>query len=92
VGNGGATSRDPRGGAGIDRHEAVFRFNFAQTAGYEGFVGSKTTVRVINHLRSRAIYHWVRWVSPSSRGLWGGDALLGTETLEHSIELNSSFS
>jgi hypothetical protein len=54
VGNGGG--RDPRGGAGIDRHEAVFRFNLAQTKDHEGFVGSKTTVRVLNHLRSRAMY------------------------------------
>jgi len=48
VGNGGSSLREPRGGAAIDRHEAVFRFNQAQTAGYEGFVGSKTTIRLGN--------------------------------------------
>ena len=60
VANGGASMREPRGGAAIDRHEAVFRFNFAQTAGYEGFVGSKTTVRVGNHETSRAFDEVIR--------------------------------
>jgi len=60
VGSGGASMREPRGGAAIDRHEAVFRFNFAQTAGYEGFVGSKTTVRVGNHETSRAFDEVIR--------------------------------
>ena len=60
VGNGGASIREPRGGAAIDRHEAVFRSNFAQTAGYEGFVGSKTTIRIGNHITTRAFDEVIR--------------------------------
>jgi hypothetical protein len=60
VGSGGASIREPRGGAAIDRHEAVFRFNFAQTAGYEGFVGSKTTIRIGNHITTRAFDEVIR--------------------------------
>lgn len=57
MGNGGATSRDPRAGAAIDRHEAVFRFNFARTWAHEDYVGSKTTVRMINHNAHVAFNH-----------------------------------
>ncbi|KAK3245676.1 hypothetical protein CYMTET_44767, partial [Cymbomonas tetramitiformis] len=39
-----------RHGAAIDEAEAVIRFNAAPTAGFEDFVGSKTTVRFVNRL------------------------------------------
>ena len=35
-------------GAQIDAHDAVFRFNSAYTTGLESYVGSKTTVRLMN--------------------------------------------
>jgi hypothetical protein len=53
VGSGSSGLSDPRGGAAIDRHEAVFRFNRAQTAGYEGYVGSKTTILLGNIITTR---------------------------------------
>jgi hypothetical protein len=53
VGSGSSGLREPRGGAAIDRHEAVFRFNRAQTAGYEGYIGSKTTIRLGNLITTR---------------------------------------
>jgi len=37
-------------GAAIDAHQAVVRFNAAPTAGFEEFVGTKTTVRFVNRL------------------------------------------
>jgi len=39
-----------RRGEEIDKHEAVIRFNAAPTAGFEDYVGSKTTVRFVNRL------------------------------------------
>mmetsp|Transcript_16748 Transcript_16748/g.54764 ORF Transcript_16748/g.54764 Transcript_16748/m.54764 type:complete len:548 (+) Transcript_16748:25-1668(+) len=35
-------------GRAIDQHDAVFRFNSAHTAGMERFVGSRTTLRLVN--------------------------------------------
>ena len=39
----------PRG-AEIDRHEVVIRLNNAPTIGWESVVGSRTSVRVVNHV------------------------------------------
>lgn len=40
---------DPRG-VEIDQHDMVFRLNNAPTAGWESAVGSKTSLRVVNHV------------------------------------------
>jgi hypothetical protein len=47
VGNSGSLLEDQRG-AEIDEHDAVLRFNAAKIAGFEQFVGSKTTIRLLN--------------------------------------------
>ena len=39
-------------GAAIDAHDAVFRANLAVTRGFEGHVGARTTVRVVNPVES----------------------------------------
>mmetsp|Transcript_832 Transcript_832/g.1750 ORF Transcript_832/g.1750 Transcript_832/m.1750 type:complete len:535 (-) Transcript_832:314-1918(-) len=46
VGNAGA-AKAARFGASIDRHAAVIRINQGPTAGYEKFVGSRTTFRLL---------------------------------------------
>ena len=48
VGNAPSILADPRTGAAIDRHEAVFRLNVGDTEAQTRFTGSKTTVRVVN--------------------------------------------
>eukprot|EP00873_Tetraselmis_striata_P002620 jgi/Tetstr1/422884/TSEL_001296.t1 len=52
VGNSG-NLRHAEWGAEIDRHEAVFRFNRAPTAGYEKWVGQRTDFRILNNVQSR---------------------------------------
>jgi len=47
VGNGGSLLLSA-GGAAIDAHEAVIRFNGGITKGFEQYVGTKTTVRLTN--------------------------------------------
>jgi hypothetical protein len=87
VGNGASSLRDPRGGAAIDRHEAVFRFNFAQTAGYEGFVGSNRTIRIGNDVTSKRFLEVILESNLSPRAAlsaqgWDGDEFIqwNTET------------
>lgn len=46
VGNGGIILENPYNGYTIDQHDAVFRINEGPTAGFEKYVGSKTTFRV----------------------------------------------
>mgnify|MGYP002060960252 CR=1 FL=1 len=47
VGSSGALLAD-RAGLSIDENEFVFRFNEAPTIGFEPFVGSKTSLRLLN--------------------------------------------
>eukprot|EP00873_Tetraselmis_striata_P002621 jgi/Tetstr1/422885/TSEL_001297.t1 len=56
VGNSGNLRR-AEWGAEIDRHEAVFRFNRAPTAGYEKWVGRRTDFRILNNAESRIYAH-----------------------------------
>lgn len=51
VGNGGVNLLG-KYGAAIDAHDAVFRFNDGPTDGWEAFVGSKTTYRLVRTPRS----------------------------------------
>ena len=48
VGN-GPLSHDSSRGAEVDSHDAVFRINDAPTAGFERFIGGKTTHRVLSN-------------------------------------------
>ncbi|CAJ1434246.1 unnamed protein product, partial [Effrenium voratum] len=53
VSSGGAHLLRPRRGEEIDAHSAVFRFNDAPAdRRFADFVGSKTTIRVINHFQT----------------------------------------
>ena len=56
VGNAPSILADPRTGAAIDRHEAVFRLNVGDTEAQTRFTGSKTTVRVLN--REHVLIMW----------------------------------
>ena len=47
MGNGAGAAASAHNGAAIDRHEAVFRVNFAPVRGFEQFVGRRTTYRVL---------------------------------------------
>lgn len=59
-------------GAEIDAHDAVFRSNLAVTAGYEKYVGNRTTVRVINPVESLSRARSRRVGGPRQ----GGDATI----------------
>jgi hypothetical protein len=52
VGNAGHMTADRKYGEYIDRHDVVVRFNVLPVKGFEQYVGSKTTLRVVNHRRS----------------------------------------
>lgn len=47
VGNGGVVMEKELGNE-IDNYDVVIRFNHAPTSGYEKYVGSKTTLRLVN--------------------------------------------
>ncbi|QDZ21642.1 sialyltransferase [Chloropicon primus] len=55
VGNGG-NLLETQFGRSIDEADAVIRFNAAVTDGYEEFVGSKTTYRILNRPQSQERY------------------------------------
>lgn len=40
-------------GEEIDEHDAVFRINYPPTENFEEYVGSKTTVELVNHHHAR---------------------------------------
>ncbi|GBG88528.1 hypothetical protein CBR_g47998 [Chara braunii] len=48
VGNGPSVGRSDTNGEAIDRHDAVFRVNFAPKKFFESYVGNKTTYRVLD--------------------------------------------
>eukprot|EP00976_Prorocentrum_cordatum_P093029 1189201-Prorocentrum_minimum.AAC.1 len=52
VGNSGSMLEAERG-QDIDEHDVVFRFNSGITEGYEQFVGTKTTFRILNNPSSQ---------------------------------------
>jgi len=96
VGSGGSSLREPRGGAAIDRHEAVFRFNRAQTAGYEGFVGSKTTIRLGNIRTTRTFLKAIeKSTQPNARAAlseqgWDGDEYIHWPSDKYAATLRSA--
>lgn len=61
VGSSGLLALRPQG-ARIDRHDAVFRMNGAPVRGFEGLVGSRTTVRLVNAPQS------ARWQQEVAQG------------------------
>ncbi|KAK3240041.1 glycosyltransferase 29 protein [Cymbomonas tetramitiformis] len=52
VGNSGQLLR-AEAGAEIDQHDAVFRINYAPTAGFEAHVGNRTTFDIINQQHAK---------------------------------------
>jgi hypothetical protein len=61
-------------GAEIDEHDAVFRINYPPTVNFEEYVGSKTTVELVNHHHARELaqaesYVSRRFVDPSDCAL-----------------------
>ena len=61
-------------GAEIDDHDAVFRINYPPTEKFEEYVGSKTTVDLVNHHHARELaqsetYTSRRFVDPSNCAL-----------------------
>ena len=92
MGSGGSSLREPRGGAAIDRHEAVFRFNRAQTAGYEGFVGSKTTIRLGNIRTTRMFLKAIeKSTQPNARAALSEQGWDGDEYIQWPSEKGSVF-
>ena len=58
-------------GAAIDSHDIVVRLNHAPTEGYQRFVGTKTSFRILNSLWTNHYASW-RWMNmhlPSERGM-----------------------
>ena len=53
VGNSGLSLFNENQGEAIDKHDVVIRFNDGATAGFEKYVGTKTTYRFVNNNWSR---------------------------------------
>ena len=75
VGGSGILRQHPRGGE-IDAHEAIFRVNNCPVGGFEGLVGSRTSVRFLNGPRS---IMWGRQIAQQS----GSRARKPPPELEH---------
>ena len=76
VGSADTLRIDPRGSE-IDAHSLVWRFNNAPTRGWESAVGSRTDVRLVNHL---PIEKWVKLATNRSALAHTAD---GNEYTEH---------
>eukprot|EP00854_Cymbomonas_tetramitiformis_P002932 gene2932-3746_t len=70
VGNSGQLLR-AEAGAEIDQHDAVFRINYAPTAGFEAHVGNRTTFDIINQQHAK-----VQHGHPSNQNRAPGAGLL----------------
>jgi hypothetical protein len=62
----------------IDKHDIVVRFNVLPVRGFEEFVGSKTSLRVVNHRRSVTACCRRGW--PEPRDSNGTDTTAGIMT------------
>jgi hypothetical protein len=78
VGNSGGilSPAQPCGGE-IDAHDAVWRINGAPVRGYERYVGSKETVRVLNAAHPSYLHRLPRLMPPH----WGKPPVNGTPVL-----------
>eukprot|EP00240_Pyramimonas_obovata_P002289 CAMPEP_0118928146 /NCGR_PEP_ID=MMETSP1169-20130426/5470_1 /TAXON_ID=36882 /ORGANISM="Pyramimonas obovata, Strain CCMP722" /LENGTH=449 /DNA_ID=CAMNT_0006870061 /DNA_START=103 /DNA_END=1452 /DNA_ORIENTATION=- len=88
VGNGGALLHDPRTGAAIDAHDAVLRFNDGPTQGFEQYVGTKTTFRLINNAWTRYCTEHRNNLSPKYTN--GALILFGRGAKRHFVDLCQS--
>eukprot|EP00899_Mesostigma_viride_P028868 jgi/Mesvir1/9166/Mv13710-RA.1 len=73
-----ATLKGSGQGAAIDAHRVILRLNGAPTKGYEGDVGSRTTMR----LQQAGYYGWREGEAEICVGLWSPSSSPSTEALQ----------